>query len=362
MKHILMITNDTTFAYNLRREILQRFIAEGYRATLVAEVLAFREELESMGCRVIDIPTGRHGTSILQDVRLFFRYLKILRRERPDAVLTNNIKPNVYAGLACRLLGIRYIPNITGLGTPVENPGKLQKLTVFLYKLGVADASAVLFQNSENMQFFRDRRMLSAKTRQILLPGSGVNLESHPALPYPKGEQIHFLFVARVMREKGIDLYLAAAKKIRERHPNTVFHICGGCDDKKYVEILKAAEDAGTVVYHGQQNNMTPFFENAHCLVHPSYYPEGMSNVLLEAAASARPIIATDRSGCRETVDAGVSGYVIPVKDEAALIAALENFLSLTWEQRQNMGLAGRRKMEKDFNRQIIVQRYMEVV
>lgn len=362
MKHILMIVNDTTFAYNLRREILQRLIREGYRATLVGEVLAFREEFEAMGCRVIDVHTGRHGTSVVQDLKLFFRYLKILRRERPDVVLTNNIKPNVYAGLACRLLRIRYIPNITGLGTPVENPGKLQKLTVFLYKLGVAGASAVLFQNTENMQFFRDRNMLSARTRQILLPGSGVNLESYSALPYPQGEQIHFLFVARVMKEKGIDLYLNAAKEIRLRYPNTVFHVCGGCDDSRYERILKDAQTAGTVIYHGQQKDMAPYLQMCSCLVHPSYYPEGMSNVLLEAAASARPIIATDRSGCRETVDAGISGYVIPVRQEAPLVEALEHFLALSWEQRRDMGLAGRKKMETEFDRQLIVNRYMDAL
>lgn len=362
MKHIVMIVNDTTFAYNLRREILQRFLAEGYRVTLIGEVILYADEFAAMGCRVIDVHTGRHGTSVLQDVKLFFAYLDILRREKPDLVLTNNIKPNVYAGMVCRILGIRYIPNITGLGTAVEFPGKLQKLTTFLYKIGVAGASAVLFQNAENQQFFKERKMLGKNTKEILLPGSGVNLQSHPVLPYPQGDELHFLFVARVMREKGIDLYLAAAQKIRKEYPNAYFHVCGGCDDARYVQILQDAQAEGTVIYHGHQKDMIPFLQQSCCLVHPSYYPEGMSNVLLEAAASGRPLIATDRSGCRETVDAGVSGYVIPIQDEDALVAALKDFLSLSWEERRNMGLAGRRKIEREYDRQIVVQMYLNEI
>ena len=145
-------TDLKKFAYNLRREILIRLVQEGYRVTLVAEFLSHTEELASIGCELIDVQTGRHGTSVVQDLRLFLKYFKILHNCRPDIVLSNNIKPNVYAGLACRLLRIEYIPNVTGLGTPVENPGPLQKLTTFLYKIGVGGASAVLFQNKENEQ------------------------------------------------------------------------------------------------------------------------------------------------------------------------------------------------------------------
>lgn len=360
MKHILMITNDTTFAYNLRREVLQGFAAEGWRVTLAGEILSFREELEAIGCNLVDIKTARQGTSIIQDLRLFGTYFAMLRSQKPDVVLTNNIKPNVYAGLSCRLLGIPYIPNITGLGTAVEYEGPLQKLTTLLYRIGVGGAKTVMFQNEENLRFFKDRKMLSSKSSIVLLPGSGVNLEKHAVKEYPQSENVNFLFIARVMREKGIDLYLAAAKRIRQKYPNAVFHICGGCDDKDYIDILDREQEAGTIVYHGQQKDMAPFFEMAHCVVHPSYYPEGMSNVLLEAAASGRPIVATNRSGCRETVEDGRTGYLIPIKNEDALVDALERFLQLTWEQQRDMGLAGRKKMETEFDRQMVVGKYLD--
>lgn len=360
MKHVLMITNDTNFAWNLRREVLQRFVAEGYRVTLAGEILNFQKELEALGCELADIKTARHGTSILQDLKLFVRYFSVLRSRKPDVVLTNNIKPNVYAGLSCRILRIPYIPNVTGLGTPVEHPGPMQKLTTRLYKIGVGGAKAVLFQNTENLQFFKDRNMLSHKSKIVLLPGSGVNLDSHPLLPYPDSGKTHFLFVARVMKEKGIDLFLAAARKFHRE--DRVFEVVGGCDDENYLRILKEAQEEGLIVYHGLQHDMIPFYERCSCFLYPSYYPEGMSNVLLEAAASGRPVIAADRSGCRETVDDGVSGYIVPVNDEEATLQAVEKFLNLTWEERKAMGLKGRAKVEREFDREIVVQKYMDIL
>lgn len=358
MKHVVMITNDTTYTYNLRREVIIRAIQEGYRVTLVTEFLSHTEELAALGCDMINIQPERHGTSVLQDMRLFCEYYRILRSCRPDVVLTYNIKPNVYAGLACGLLKIKYIPNVTGLGTPLENPGVLRVLTTFLYRIGVRKASAIMFQNKENECFFRDRNMLSSATKVILLPGSGVNLENHDLLEYPKPDKVHFLFVARVMKEKGIDLFLAAARKFHRE--NIVFEVVGGCDDENYLRILKQAQEENVIVYHGLQKDMAPFYERCSCFLYPSYYPEGMSNVLLEAAASGRPVIAADRSGCRETVDNGISGYIVPVNDEQAVLNAVEKFLGLGWEERRAMGLAGRTKVEREFDRQIVVQMYMD--
>ena len=356
---ITLIANDTTFIYNLRREVLAKLVEEGHQVTVLCQLRSHREALEQIGCRLYDIPIGRRNTNPWADLKLLYHFFQMLRKINPDVVFTNNIKPNVYAGIACRVLGIQYIPNITGLGTPVENPGKLQFLATRLYKYGVAGADTIFFQNDENMRFFEQHHMMPKNSHVCLLPGSGVNLQAYPELPYSPGDVVHFLFVARLLKEKGIELYLSAAKRVAQNHPNVMFHICGGCDDPKYYERVKEAENAGYLQYHGEQKNMRPYFQMAHCVVHPSYYPEGMSNVLLEAAASGRPVIATDRSGCRETVDAGKSGYLIPIKDEEALVAALEDFLGLTWEEREALGHAGRIKMEHEFDRQMVVQKYM---
>ena len=359
-KNVLILANESNYTYNLRSALIKSLIDSGCNVTIACELLQFQQELKQMGCKLIGLDFSRRGTNPFSDLKLMAKYLNILKTEKPDVVLSYNIKPNVYGGLACQMRKVQYLPNITGLGTAVEYPGKMQALTTRLYKWGVAGAQCVLFQNSENEEFFRQRNMLSKKSRTRLLPGSGVDLQAHPLLPYPQEDTIHFLFVARVLKEKGIDQYLAAAKALRAERKDVVFHICGGCDDAAYEEILRQAQEAGEVIYHGQQKDMLPFFQMAACVVHPSYYPEGMSNVLQEAAASGRPIIAANRSGCRETVDDGKTGYIVPIKDEQAVIDAVRSFLNLSWEERRDMGLAGRAKMEREFDRQIVVQQYLE--
>ena len=360
---VLVLANDTTYAFNLRDELLERLVSDGNEVVVASQPLLYQDELKDMGCRLIDIETNRHGKNPLSDLGLLSKFKKLLKTEKPDMVLTYNIKPNVYGGMACKSLKIRYIPNITGLGTAVEYPGMMQKLTTRLYKSGVAGASCIMFQNDENLAFFAEHKMLKQGVRTRLLPGSGVNLNKHKAMPYPENsDTINFLFIARVLKEKGIDLYLNSAKRIYEKHKNVVFHICGLCDDESYLGLLDEAEKSGYIKYHGQQKDMIPFFEMAHCIVHPSYYPEGMSNVLLEAAAHCRPIIATDRSGCRETVDDKKSGFIVPIKDEEALVNALEAFLAMPYDQKRDMGLAGRAKIEKEFDRQFVVGAYLEEI
>ena len=192
-----------------------------------------------------------------------------------------------------------------------------------------------------------------------LLPGSGVNLEQYKVYPYPNGETVDFIFVARVMKEKGIDQYLEAAKEIRKRHPETRFHICGFCE-QNYENSLKELSDNGTVIYHGLVEDMRPIYQIADCTIHPTYYPEGLSNVLLESAACGRPIITTDRIGCREVVDDGVNGYIVKQRDSEDLIQKIERFLELDRDEREKMGLAGRKKVEKEFDRQIVIDKYLK--
>ena len=350
-----MAVNDTNFVWNLRREVLQGLVDAGYKVTLVTQVLDFKEDIEKLGCKIINVNNSRRGTNPFSDLQLMKKYIEIFKAEKPDVVLTNNIKPNVYAGMACQKLKIPYMPNICGLGTPVENPGLMQKLTIFLYRKGVKGASAIFFQNSANRQFFYDHNMMPKNANVVLTPGSGVNLQAHPALDWPDGDEIHFLYVARVMKQKGIDLFLAAARKYADE--KVIFDVCGQCDDENYKKIL--AEEK-SVRYHGLQKNITPFYKECSCFLYPSYYPEGMSNVLLEAAASARPVIAADRAGCRETLEDGVTGFLVPVNDEEAVINAVGRFLSMTKEEKMEMGRRGCEKIRREFDRRIVVEMFLE--
>lgn len=357
MKKVIILINDTTYAYNLRGAIVEKLINENYSVVIICQLLKHQEKLKKMGAKLIGVNPSRHGTNPFSDLMLMNTYKKILKKEKPDVVLTYNIKPNVYGGMACQQLKIPYISNITGLGTPVENPGKLQKLTIQLYKRGVAGSTCVFFQNNDNKIFFEKHNMLKPKSRIRIIPGSGVDLKKHPVLPWNDGDEIHFLFAARVMKEKGIDLFLAAARKFANE--KIIFDVCGPCDDEKYKTILNTEK---YVVYHGEQKDMTPFYKMCTCFLYPSYYPEGMSNVLLEAAASGRPVIAADRAGCRETLDDGITGFLVAVNDEKAVIEATNKILKMNDKERKEMGSRGSEKIHKEFDRKIVVQAYWEEI
>lgn len=361
-KRVVLLANDTTYTYNLRLALIKELINQKYEIYIVAEILKFEDELKEIGCHLINVDIGRHGTNPLSDLRLMKMYKKILKKINPDFVLSYNIKPNVYAGMACKNIKAKFMPNITGLGTALEYPGLMQKLTIALNKIGLNNAAVVFFQNSENLSFFEKHKILSKRTKKILLPGSGVDLEKHRLLKYPDDNIVRFLYIARIMKDKGIDIYLETAKTIKQKYPNTEFHICGYCDDEKYKQILDEYENKNIIIYHGEQKNMIPFFEMANCIVHPSYYPEGMSNVLLEAAAHGRPIICTDRSGCKETVDDGKTGFIIPIKSVEGVVNSVEKIINMPKSDREKMGLSGRKKVEKEFDRKIVVEKYMEVM
>lgn len=361
-KKVALLANDTTYTYNLRLALIQELINQKYEVYIIAEILKFKDELESIGCHLINIDIGRHGTNPLSDFKLMKKYKKILKEIKPDYVLSYNIKPNVYGGMACKNIKTKFMPNITGLGTALEYPGIMQKITITLNKFGLKNADTVFFQNSENMSFFEKNKILSKNTQMVLLPGSGVDLKKHELMDYPNDKEIKFLYIARIMKDKGIDIYLNTAKAIKEKYPNTEFHICGYCDDDKYKDILNQYEKDNVIIYHGEQKNMIPFFKMANCIIHPSYYPEGMSNVLLEAAAHGRPIICTDRSGCRETVNDGKSGFIVPIKNAEKVIEYTEKIINMSYKERKQMGLCGRKKIEEEFDRNIVVEKYMEVI
>ena len=361
-KIVVILANDTTYVYNLRAALIERLIKEKYKVYIIAEVLKFEQELKDMKCEIININIGRHKKNPFSDISLLKQYKTIFKNIKPDIVLSYNIKPNVYGGMACRKMKVRFMPNITGLGTALEYPGVIQKITIFLNKIGLKNANTVFFQNKDNLTFFKEKKILNKKTKTVLLPGSGVDLERHKLLDYPNSKKIKFLFIARIMKDKGIDIYLETAKAIKEKYPNTEFHICGYCDDDKYKKILNDYEKDNVIIYHGEQQDMVPFFKMANAIVHPSYYPEGMSNVLLEAAAHGRPIICTNRSGCRETVDNNKTGYIVPIKDTKSVIKSVEKIIKMSNQERKKMGLNGRKKIEKEFDRNIVVEKYMKEI
>jgi glycosyltransferase involved in cell wall biosynthesis len=357
IKKILILSNEHSYTYNLRKEIIRRIIEEKFKVYIVLPYGEKVELLKDMGCEFIDLPLDKRGMNPIADLKLLLGYYKILKRIKPDVVLSYTIKPNIYGGLACRRLKIPYIPNITGLGTAVEYEGLIQKILVKLYQVALKNARCIFFQNKENQKFFEDKKIGIGKHR--LIPGSGVNTNHFSLLDYPNDKVIQFVFISRIMKEKGIDQYLDAAEYIRNKYPDTKFNVVGTCGDD-YIDRIREMQERGIIEYHGVKSDVREVLKTSHCTVHPTYYPEGMSNVLLESASSGRPIITTNRSGCGEIVDDGINGYVVEQKNSKDLIEKIEMFLKLDNEDKKKMGLAGREKVENEFDRQIVVNAYLK--
>ena len=357
-KKILILANSSSGLLEFRGELITALKEKGYDVAASLPELEEKGRLEALGCRVIHTPFARKGTDPIKDYQLFCTYKRLIREEAPAAVLTYTIKPNIYGGMASGALKVPCLANITGLGSALENPGLLGKLTAFLYRLGLKKDAAVFVQNPSNREFVLRKGLASEKQVQ-LLPGSGVNLEKFSVTELP--EETGFLFISRVMKEKGIEEYLKAARKLKAEQPQLKFTILGACEED-YSEMLTNLVKKGVIEYPGKVPDTRPYLEKAQCQVHPSFYSEGMSNVCLEAAASGRAVITTDHPGCRETVLDGASGYLVKPKDADSLEDAMRRFLALSKEEKQAMGLAGRKHMEEHFDRQIVINRYLEAI
>ena len=360
MKKVLVLVNkDITILY-VRKELIEKLLQEGYDVTVSFPKTEKVKDFEEMGCKFINSDVDRRGMNPFRDFKLLLQYIKAIKTSKPDIVLTFTIKPNLYGGIACRIKKVPFIANITGLGTALQKDGFLKKMTIFLYHIAFKNVKCCFMQNRDNYDFFEENKLAIGKKK--IIPGSGVNLEKYKLLEYPsEQDDLEFLFIGRVLKEKGIDLYFDTAKYIKSKYPNTKFHVLGFCEDE-YEEKLKQLEDEGIVIYHGRQDNMIPFYKLSCCTIHPSYYPEGMSNVLLESEASGRPVITTDSTGCREPVDDGITGYIVPIKDLDSLIKKVEEFINLPYEEKVKMGQAGRRKVEKEFDRNIVINAYLEEI
>ena len=357
---ILILANNDLGLYNFRKELIEKLLELNYEVYISLPNGNKVEEMIQMGCKFIETDVDRRGTNPIKDLKLIFKYNRIVKDTKPDIILTYTIKPNIYGGISARIKKTPYIANITGLGTALENGGILQKILIYLYKVALKSVKCCFAQNEENLKFLENHKI--AKGKLSLIPGSGVNLEKFRVLNYPdENEPIEFLFISRIMKEKGIDQYIETAEYIRTKYPNTKFHILGFCE-QEYETKLKELQDRDIIIYHGRQDDIIPYLEKASCTIHPTYYPEGMSNVLLESCASGRPIITTNRAGCREIVDDGINGYIVEEKNTKDLIEKVEKFLQLTNEERKQMGFAGRKKVEKEFDRKIVVEEYLKEI
>jgi glycosyltransferase involved in cell wall biosynthesis len=359
MKKVLILSNHHAYTYNFRKEIIQRLIDEKYKVYIVVPYGEKVELLKKMGCEFIDLPLDRRGVNPITDFKLLLSYNKIIKKVSPDVVLSYTIKPNIYGGIICRKLRIPYIANVTGLGSAVEKKGFLLKILIYLYRIAFRKISCIFFQNQKNELFFRNNKITNGRHR--IIPGSGVNLNIYPFEEFPENSGlVKFLFIGRVMRDKGIEELIDAASKIKREFNNVEFDAIGfyeGDYEKRAIEL----SDLGVITFHGVKDNVHEYIKNTHAVVLPSYH-EGMANVLLESASTGRPVIASNIPGCKETFDDGVSGIGFEVRNSDALTDACVKFINLPYAKKKSMGIAGRNKVEKEFDRNIVVNAYIDEI
>lgn len=357
---VLVLTNFIAGLHSFRKEVMKAIVDEGYE--LYISVPDSDDErakyFENIGCHIIKTTLDRRGMNPLKDIKLLLAYRKMIKQLKPLAVLSYTIKPNVYGGIACRMIGAPQIANVTGLGDALENGGWLQELTIALYKFGIGKAKQVFFQNRTNREFCLSHGIANEKA--IVLPGSGVNLEHHVYQEYPEDGVIKFLFVSRLLKDKGTDEFFEMAKEIKSKYPETEFQILGWVEGNYQQQLDDLVKD-GVIYYLGTTTDVRPYLSKVHCTILPSYH-EGMSNVNLESAANGRPVITANVPGCRETVDDGKTGFLVKAKDAQSLIDGVERFLALPYEQKKQIGIAARKKVEREFDRQIVVDAYLKAI
>ena len=362
---LLMIVNDETTIYNFRREILKAFHAQGYEVTLCIPVGEHTKEIEECGCTVVNINVSRHGTNPLQDLKFLFTCRRMIKRYKPDLVLTYTVKPNVYGSLACQSMNVPYINNVTGLGTILQSDSLLARLMLFLQKMGYRKSSCVFFQNEANYRALLEKGVVRKNTTVEILPGSGVNLDLH-CYEKPRADDgvVRFIIVSRIREDKGYNEFFKAARIIKKKYPKTTeFHVVGWYEEEKYKKNIDELVGKNIIIFHGMQvqEEVHKLIASSDCMVLPTYH-EGMANVLLEAAATGRPVIATNIPGCQEAFEEEKTGYGCEVKSVVSLVEAMEKMIATPYAERVEMGKKGRIKMENEFDRNFVAQKYIKQI
>ena len=365
-KRKVVIAINTAWNFlNFREGLIRALVSAGYEVVAVAPYDQYAARLRAWGCRFVPLPMESGGTNPLKDALLWLRFICLFRRERPCVYLGYTVKPNVYGSLAAHMLRIPVINNIAGLGAVFIGGSMLVHLVRQLYRMALKRSALVFFQNDDDRQMFIGGGLVQADVTE-LLPGSGIDLSRFTPIPKPVTKNgvptFRFLLIARMLGDKGVREYVEAARLIQKRWPQAECCLLGFLDVQNPAAISRAEMDAWVasrvISYLGVSDDVRVEIAATDCVVLPSYR-EGTPRSLLEAAAMARPIIATDVVGCREVVSDGVNGYLCRVRDPVDLAQKMERMLLLTPEQRAEMGLRGRQKVESVFDERLVIRKYL---
>lgn len=351
---ILILANDRVGLYNFRKELIEKLRQSGNEVVLAYPCFDTDTDEKVFQCKIINTEVDRRGKDLLKDFKLYNQYKKILSTIKPDLVITYTIKPNIYGSLACKKFKCPYAVNITGLGSAFTKNNLFKKVVSFLYKKALKSAKVVFFENEGNREVFLENK-ITEKDKTVVLRGAGVNVEEYNYYPIKDDQTIKFLFIGRIMKDKGINEFLNAAERIKQKYNNTQFDVIGNMEEN-YSNIIMQSVENNIINYHGFQRDVKEFIKNCHCLILPSYH-EGMSNALLECAAMGRPLITSNINGCKEAVDEGYSGYLLNVCDCDDLFMKIEKFINLDYSEKLAMGINSRNKMLKQFDRKEVIEK-----
>ena len=364
----VVVTANTSFnLVNFRAGLIEALARDGHEVVALAPRDAHSDAFGTdLDCSFAELRLEQRGTSPPREAISFLAMVSALRRLRPDVVLSYTIKNNLYGGVAARLLRIPIIPNVTGMGLVFSGRGGLEEVARRMYRHAFASAPVVFFQNAEDQAHFgRIGAVPADRTR--LLPGSGVDLARFPLqdLPDRPGAPV-FLFVGRLLREKGVAEFVEAARRVRDDFPGARFRIAGGLepagDDAVPADAIAEWAGSGLIEHLGRVDDVRPVLAEATCVVLPSYYREGTPRALLEAGASGRPIVTTDMPGCRTVVEDGVTGHLVPPRDVAALAAAMRAVAGAEPGALRAMGRAGRAHVEAHFDEEFVIRAYRDAI
>ncbi len=357
-KRILLISNNGLGFYNFKKELVFELLKCGYEVHFAVPQYDKLQKLTEKGAVYHEISIDRRGINPVKDLVLLFQFMRLMKTVKPDIILSHTIKPNIYASIAARMQHIPYLNNITGLGSALQRNNMLSRILRCLYRFSVSDSSGIFFENKGNKEYFQEYH-IGNPDRYIVVPGAGVNTKEYaPVSKVPAEKEITFLFIGRIMKEKGVEEFFEAAKYLKQLEPSSRFQVVGFYDEELYSHRIEELTSQNIIEFLGLSHDTRIEMNNADCIVLPSYH-EGMSNVLLEGAAMGLPLITSDIPGCKEAVDNGVTGFLCSPASTEGLIAAMKKFIALSENERYQMGQAGREKMIKEFDRKNVINQYI---
>jgi glycosyltransferase involved in cell wall biosynthesis len=361
---IWISANTTWNLANFRSGLVKTMIGAGYQVTAFAPEDRYVDRIRELGAKHIHLPLRNSSTNPITELATVVRVFRRLRRARPALLLTFTPKPNIYGAMAARSIDVPVIANVAGLGRAFVHGGWLSRVSALLYRAAFSHPTKVFFQNQEDKDLFINNRLVTAH-RTELLPGSGVDVQRFAPRKKVKGP-FSFLFVGRLLAEKGVREYAQAARLLQGERSDFACQILGFIDRGNPTAIseteLKQWQTEGILEYLGASDNVADVLASADCVVLPTYYREGCPRVLLEACSMAIPVIAADSSACRQIVTDGENGFLCRPKDAVDLARHMKRMMDLSDAQRDGMGQAGRKIILEHFDEQLVLNRYMEVI